>query len=210
MSDNNVSQSGAPQQEEANDALMCWYVNIFAHICDSSVAGFLRGRGCVWAAVWDCCVGFSLYRKCVVWLFVFIFSSFPVPIICPPLSLDYTVLNLSPSVPPFVPHILPLHPFFSLIPPTPAERPSLPTPARRCVNMALRSSLICVAPSGTASSPCWRSSRSRFHPASTSPSSSNQTTSGRSREPTLAALSLSLRWVWENLWFLYCANKILS
>lgn len=67
-------------------------------------------------------------------------------------------------------------------------------PARTCANMASRSSWTCVAPSGIPSSLCWRSYRNRFPAASTSPSSLNQTTSGRNRGPTLAAPSLSSRY----------------
>lgn len=59
--------------------------------------------------------------------------------------------------------------------------------------MASPSSSTCEVPNGTPSNLCWRSCRSRSRPASTSHSSSNPTTSGRSRGPTSAALSSSLR-----------------
>ena len=66
---------------------------------------------------------------------------------------------------------------------------------RRWPDMASQSLWTCVVLSGTASSLCWRSSRSLSLLVSTLPSSSSLTTSGRSRGPTSAAPSLNLRLV---------------
>lgn len=157
------------------------YICMHICVCDSFVAGFcvrvgvcvcdcvcIGVRGCVCGI---CCVGFSQYRKCVISLFVLVlfplllYSSFfhlsfplhhPSFILSHDCHLSLSGLNshqslLAPFPPPTPcppPHL------FSLIPPTPADLHPLSIPARRCVNMASRSLLTCVAPSGTASSLC--------------------------------------------------------
>lgn len=65
--------------------------------------------------------------------------------------------------------------------------------ARTSASAASRSSSTCAAPSGSLSSLCWRRCRSSSRPRSAWRSSSNRTTSGRSRRPTSAAQSSPLR-----------------
>lgn len=96
---------------------------------------------------------------------------------------------------------------FSLLLYVPNHCPSRPVPppasARTCANVGSPSSLTCAAQSGSSSSLCWRPCRSISLLRSAWRSSSNPTTSGRSRRPTSAAPSSPLRSVhpdWVIAW----------
>ena len=159
---------------------------------------------CMWVVVWDVCL---LRRLLTVYIMRHLTACF-YPLLIFSLLFSISIFHTLSSLLPLhhasvilshachlspLPWIIPPIPrsLSSLIPPTPAD--FHPHPARRCVNMASLSSLTCVAPSGTASSLCWRYYRSRFHPVSTSRSSSNRITSGRSRGQTLVARSSNSR-----------------